>query len=150
MQKIHTPPTLEELKISRKPVFNIRAAHFQTLTRPERFAVYMHRKIGSIGFFLFLFGWTVVWLLWNIYAPLEHRFDPAPAFVIWLFASNILQLIFLPIIMVGQNIEGRAADWRSQMDFEVDQKVEREVEAILAHLENQNEMLLEIAKKLEK
>jgi uncharacterized membrane protein len=148
MQKIHTPPSLEELKTRRKPLFNTRHAHTQTLSSAERFAVWMHKHIGSIGFFFFLLAWTVLWLGWNILAPSNLRFDPAPAFVIWLFASNILQLIFLPVIMVGQNIEGRAADWRAQMDFDVNQKAEREIEAILSHLENQNQMLLEIAKRL--
>ena len=99
------------------------------------------------SFFFFLLIWTVLWLAWNILAPIQWRFDPGPAFVIWLFASNILQLILLPVIMVGQNIEGRAAEWRAQMDFDINQKTEREAEVIIAHLENQNELLLEILRK---
>ena len=83
-------------------------------------------------------------------APLEFRFDPAPAFVIWLFASNIFQLILLPVIMVGQNIEGRAAEWRAQMDFDINKKAEREIEVIIAHLENQSEMLLELIHKIDR
>ena len=81
---------------------------------------------------------------------MEFRFDPAPAFVIWMFASNILQLILLPIIMVGQNIEGRAAEHRSEMDFEINKKAEHEVEVIIAHLENQNELILELARKIDR
>ncbi len=121
-----------------------------SLSLSERFAVFIHTHVGSIGFFFLVLIWTIAWLGWNLYAPLEYRFDPAPAFVIWLFASNILQLVLLPVIMVGQNIEGRAAEWRSQMDFEINQKAEREVEAILAHLENHNELLLEILRKIER
>lgn len=149
MEYKHNPPTLSELRQVRKPVKNANREHLQSLTRAERFAFYIHRKIGSVGFFFFLLLWTTIWLAWNILAPLELRFDPAPAFVIWLFASNILQLILLPIIMVGQNIEGRAAEWRSQTDFEVNQKAEREVEVIIAHLENQNELLLEVLRKID-
>jgi uncharacterized membrane protein len=120
------------------------------LSRSERFAVFMHRSVGSLGFFFLILFWTLAWLGWNIWAPPSFRFDPAPAFVIWLFASNILQLILLPVIMVGQNIEDRAAERRAELDFEINQKAEREIEAIIAHLENQNELLLEIIRKGEK
>ncbi len=148
MQYKHNPPSLLELRQSRRPVKNDRKEHYMTLSASERFAAFVHRAIGSLGFFFLIMVWTVAWLGWNIFAPVELRFDPAPAFVIWLFASNILQLILLPIIMVGQNIEGRAAEWRAQMDFEINKKAEHEVEIIIAHLENQNEMLLELARKI--
>jgi uncharacterized membrane protein len=150
MEYKHNPPSLAELRAMRKPVRNDRAAHHMSLSTSERFAVYMHRAVGSIGFFTLILIWTIVWLSWNIWAPAEFRFDPAPAFVIWLFASNILQLILLPVIMVGQNIEGRAAEWRAQMDFEINQKAEREIEAIIAHLENSNELMLEIMRKMDR
>lgn len=150
MEYKHNPPTLAELRQYRKPLKNDRIEHLKSLTHSEKFAVYIHRKIGSIGFFFLLIVWTIAWLGWNIMAPAEYRFDPGPAFVIWLFASNILQLILLPVIMVGQNIEGRAAEWRAEMDFEVNQKAEHEVEVVIAHLENQNELLLELVRKVER
>ena len=150
MEYKHNPPTLAELRQSRKPIRNDRIQHLMSLTAAEKFAAYIHGRVGSLGFFFLILVWTIVWLTWNIFAPQEMRFDPAPAFVIWIFVSNILQLILLPVIMVGQNIEGRAAEWRAQMDFEITQKAEREVEIIIAHLENQNEMLLELARKVER
>lgn len=83
-------------------------------------------------------------------APVGLRFDPAPAFVIWLFASNILQLVLLPVIMVGQNIEGRVAEQRAQSDYEVNVRAEEELKVVLGHIENQNELLLEILRKNER
>jgi len=121
-----------------------------TLSPMERFAVKITQNVGSTGFFLVLVLWTVCWLAWNLYGPVELRFDPAPAFVIWLFASNIIQLILLPLIMVGQNFESRFAERRSQADFEINQKAEHEIEVIIAHLENQNELLLELIRKVER
>jgi uncharacterized membrane protein len=150
MEYKHNPPTLAELRQSRKPIQNDRIKHLQTLSSSERFAVFMHEKVGSLGFFFLIILWTVGWLSWNLFAPVDIRFDPAPAFVIWIFMSNILQLVLLPIIMVGQNIEGRAAEWRAQMDFEVNKKAEHEIEVIIAHLENQNELLLELIRKTER
>ena len=150
MEYKHNPPTLAEIREKRKPIRNSHIDHLRSLSFLQRFAVYIHRQVGSIGFFFLIFFWTVIWLTWNIFAPMEFRFDPAPAFVIWMFASNILQLILLPIIMVGQNIEGRAAEHRSEMDFEINKKAEHEVEVIIAHLENQNELILELARKIDR
>lgn len=150
MEYKHNPLTLSELRKARKPLVNDRSLHRQALSNSERFAVFMHKHIGSLGFFFLIIFWTLGWLAWNMFAPYEYRFDPAPAFVIWIFASNILQLVLLPVIMVGQNIEGRAADWRAQTDLEINQKAEREIETAIAHLENQNELLLEIIRKLDK
>jgi uncharacterized membrane protein len=150
MEYRHNPPTLAQLKMERKPVRNARRDLKESLSTLQRFAVFMTKMVGSMGAFLLLFFWTIIWLGWNLYAPIEYRFDPAPAFVIWLFASNIIQLILLPLIMVGQNIESRAADRRAQEDFEINQMAEKEVSAILEHLENQNELLLQIAHKIDK
>ena len=150
MEYKHNPPTLAELRQSRIPLKNDCVQHLKSPSAREILALYIHRRIGSLGFFFLLIFWTIAWLGWNMFAPVTYRFDPAPAFVIWLFASNILQLILLPVIMVGQNIEGRASEWRAQMDFEINQKAEHEIEVIIAHLENQNEMLLELTRKIDR
>ncbi|MEK7461917.1 MAG: DUF1003 domain-containing protein [Patescibacteria group bacterium] len=150
MEYKHNPPTLAELRQSRKLIKNDRIQHLMSLSVSERLAVFVHSHVGSVGFFLLLLFWTIFWLAWNIFAPMEYRFDPAPAFVIWLFTSNIIQLILLPVIMVGQNIEGRASEWRAQTDFEINKKAEHEIEVIIAHLENQNELLLELIRKIER
>lgn len=90
------------------------------------------------------------WLCWNIFAPAQYHFDPAPAFVIWLFTSNIIQLILLPLIMIGQNIESKFSEKRAQEDYEINLKAEQEIEVIIAHLENQNELLLELTRKIDR
>ena len=116
----------------------------------EKFALTITRAVGTIGFFFVLAGWTLGWLLWNTLAFPEWRFDPAPAFVIWLFISNVIQLVLLPLIMVGQNLEGKFAEHRAQADFEINRKSEHELEVVIAHLENQNELLLELARKFDR
>jgi uncharacterized membrane protein len=150
MEYKHNPPTLAELRQYRRRAKNERREAKVNFSPIERFALTVTHMIGSMGFFFFLTAWTVLWLLWNIWGPMDYRFDPAPAFVIWLFVSNILQLIFLPLIMVGQNLEGKFAEHRAQADFEINQKAEHEIEIIIAHLENQNELLLELARKIDR
>ena len=103
-----------------------------------------------MGFFFVIFLWTVVWLGWNSLAPKAVRFDPFPAFVLWLFISNMIQIFLMPLIMIGQNLQSDHAEVRAEADFEVNTKAEREIETILMHLENQNKIILKILERLEK
>jgi uncharacterized membrane protein len=102
-----------------------------------------------MGFFIIICVWTFVWLGWNTLGPKESRFDPFPAFVLWLFLSNVLQIFLMPLIMIGQNLQGRHAEKRAESDFEVNVKAEKEIETILLHLEHQNDLMLKILDKLE-
>ena len=150
MEYKHNPPTLAELRSYRKPIKHPHQEARTSFTPLEHFAVRITHGVGTIGFFFFLALWTLGWLIWNLYGPLGWRFDPAPAFVIWLIASNIVQLVLLPLIMVGQNLEGKFAEWRAGADFDINKKAEHEIEIIIAHLENQNELLLELIRKVER
>jgi uncharacterized membrane protein len=145
----NTPLPLEELKKLRKPIRNSHIEHRQHLRRLERLAVWITDHIGTMGFFFIIFGWTILWLSWNMYAPKASRFDPFPAFVLWLFISNMIQIFLMPLIMIGQNLQGRHAEVRAEADFEVNTKAEREIGTVLLHLENQNKVMLEILNKLE-
>jgi len=58
--------------------------------------------------------------------------------------------------MVGQNLQGRHSELRAEADFDVNKQAEKEIEAILLHLEHQaaqierqGELVLEILKKLD-
>ena len=102
-----------------------------------------------MGFFLIVLGWTLGWLTWNTLAPSIWRFDPFPAFVLWLFISNMIQIFLMPLIMLGQNLHSRHAEARAEADFEVNTRAEREVEAVLLHLERQNRLILRILQRLE-
>ncbi len=145
------PLTHEELKKGRlhKEIRNVNVEHKKSLSRLERFAVWITNKVGSMGFFIIVFVWTIVWLGWNTLGPKESRFDPFPAFVLWLFLSNVLQIFLMPLIMIGQNLQGRHAEARAESDFDVNVKAEKEIETILLHLEQQNDLILKILHHLE-
>jgi len=127
---------------------NVNIRHKQSFTRLEKFAVWITDNIGTMGFFIIVLFWTLFWMAWNILAPMELRFDPLPAFALWLFISNAIQLFFLPLIMIGQNLQGRHAEMRAESDFEINLKAEREIEAVLSELEKQNEQISKISKHL--
>ncbi len=145
----HTPPPLSEVKKMRPPVHNAILKYKKDFTSVEKFAVWITEGIGSMGFFCIIFIWTLIWLSWNLFAPSQFQFDPYPAFVLWLFISNVIQMFFLPLIMVGQNLQGRYAEARAEEDFKINTKAEREVEVILMHLEKQEKVLNQIISRLE-
>ncbi len=114
----------------------------------NRLAVWTTEHVGSMGFFLAILVWTVAWLGWNLLAPVRLRFDPPMGFVFWLFISNLIQILLMPLIMVGQNIQGMHSEARAQSDLDVNVKAEEEIEVILRHLEYQNAMLIALVTKL--
>ena len=142
--------TSEELKKLRKPIKDVNVEHKKSLSALEKFAVSITEQVGSMGFFIIIFVWTLLWLGWNTIAPKAVRFDPYPAFVLWLFISNMIQIFLMPLIMIGQNLQGRHAEKRAESDFDVNVRAEKEVEIILMHLEHQNDLILKILDKMDK
>lgn len=142
--------TVEQLRKTYGSPKNTNLIHRSRLSTLDKLALFITEKIGTMGFFLIILVWTFIWLLWNIFAPRNLKFDPAPAFVLWLFISNLIQIHLMPLIMLGQNIQGKYAQLRSEHDFQTDLKAENEIETILLHLENQHKLISEILNKLEK
>jgi uncharacterized membrane protein len=101
----------------------------------NRLALWITEHVGTMGFFAAIFVWTFGWLLWNTAGPKHLRYDPFPGFVLWLFISNMIQLFLMPLIMIGQNLQGRDAEERAKNDYEVNMKAEREIEEIQIKLD---------------
>jgi uncharacterized membrane protein len=141
---------LERLRAIRQrtPLRDTFKATRASLSQPDQVAVWITEHVGTMGFFLAIFIWTVVWLGWNLLAPARLQFDPPMGFVFWLFISNLIQILLMPLIMVGQNIQGLHAEARAEHDLEINVKAEQEIEVILLHLERQNEMLIAMLEKL--
>ena len=148
--EINQPKTLEELRKLRKPIINANEELKKRLTRMDKLAIWITENVGTMGFFFIIFTWTITWLAWNWLAPKELRFDPYPAFVLWLFISNMIQIFLMPLIMIGQNLQAAHSEARAQADFEVNTKAENEIEVILIHLENQNKLILQILNHIQK
>jgi uncharacterized membrane protein len=151
-------PAWERLRWARRKhgsgasaVPNAQEAYERTLSPLDRFAMRITEKIGSFGFFLIILVWTVLWCGYNILAS-EFKglhwkaFDPFPAFVAYLLMSNVIQILLMPLIMIGQNLQGRFADTRAQLDFDVNRIAEKEATANLRHMEHQTNLLLLLLK----
>ena len=147
---LHEPLSVHELKKLRKPLINLKERQKEDVSGLDRLAILITQNVGTMGFFLIIFFWTMTWLSWNTLGPIERRFDPFPGFVLWLFISNMIQIFLMPLIMIGQNLQGRFSDNRAQNDFEINVKAEREIEIVLLHLENQNKLIMQILDRIEK
>ena len=138
--------SVDIIKNRRESIRNVNVTHKENLSKINKIALWITDNVGSMGFFLLIFSWTLIWLSWNIIAPPNLRFDPYPAFVFWLFISNMIQIFLMPLIMVGQNLQSKHAEIRAEEDFLINKKAEFEIETILMHLENQNELIMQILK----
>lgn len=99
-----------------------------------------------------LFITVVVGTMWAAYLfavlafvslPSTIREHSATVLVLWL-SSEFLQLVLLPIIIVGQNIQARASDKRAEQTYKDAEAVLHEALQIQAHLEAQDKAIMEI------
>jgi uncharacterized membrane protein len=142
------PISLAEFRDRRAPPRNAHEEAMKSLSPLARLAVWITERVGSMGFFLLILAWTVFWLGWNFLAPKTLVFDQPMGFVFWLFISNVIQILLMPLIMVGQNVISAQSEARADYDLEVNVKAEEEIEVILHHLEYQNEILLKMLEGL--
>jgi hypothetical protein len=71
----------------------------------------------------------------------------APAIVSWV-AQTFLQLVLLSVIMVGQNVQGAAADKRAEATFHDASATLHEVAHLQGHLAAQDVLLTRIAAQI--
>jgi uncharacterized membrane protein len=140
-------PKLNEIRQLRSEIKDITTpGRFQKFTRLEKVAIFITKRVGTMGFFLIIAAWSVGWVLWNIWAPTGYRFDPFPAFVLWLFISNFIQILLMPMLMVGQNLLNKYAEARAEADFAINRVAEKEIELVIDYLQR----ILNKMEKLEK
>jgi uncharacterized membrane protein len=147
-QDIKPLPSVEEIIKNRIPLVDVNQKQKENLSSIDKLALWITDHVGSMGFFLIIFIWTVFWLGWNVFAPKELTFDPHPAFVLWLFISNMIQIFLMPLIMIGQNLQSRHAERRADADYEINVRSAHETTKILDMLNTQNKLLKEISNKL--
>jgi uncharacterized membrane protein len=86
----------------------------QAVSVNGRIAAWLTQRLGSMQAFYLAAGTQVIWIV-SAEAGLQ-RFDPYP-FAFMTFLSTLAQLVFMLVIMVGQDVLGRAADRRSEQTF---------------------------------
>jgi uncharacterized membrane protein len=86
----------------------------QAVSVNGQIAAWLTQRLGSMQAFYLAAGTQVIWIV-SAEAGIQ-RFDPYP-FAFMTFLSTLAQLIFMLVIMVGQDVLGRAADRRSEQTF---------------------------------
>jgi hypothetical protein len=138
-------PRSEELRIQRP----IKTADLRNVNHQNPFV----RLNARFGLKITL----VVGTMWAAYAftilalfALPSAIKQGTYFVVVWLSSSFLQLVLLPIIIVGQNIQAAAADKRSEDTYKHAEAVLREAEEIQKHLLAQDEVITSIMERLEK
>jgi uncharacterized membrane protein len=80
----------------------------------DRIAAWLTLRLGSMWAFYISAFTQVAWI--GLAEVGVQRFDPYP-FAFMTFLSTLAQLIFMMVIMVGQDVLGRASDRRSEQTF---------------------------------
>jgi hypothetical protein len=82
-------------------------------------------------------------LLTLVSAPSAFKTGNSLIIVAWI-AQTFLQLVLLPIIIVGQNVQAAAADTRAEATYKDAAAVLEEAKQIQAHLAAQDDKIMEI------
>jgi uncharacterized membrane protein len=131
--------TIADLRREFAPIANTNEVHKSRLSKTDKLALFITTKVGTMGFFYSCLILVTLPLIFSWAMP-----------TVQYLSSGYLQLILLPLILVGQNLQSRHAELRAQHDYETNIKAEKEIEAILLHLEKQDEIMLDILKRIEK
>ncbi len=104
-----------------------------------RFAAALTRSVGTMWVVYFTTLFVLAWIALASFGPLHAR-DPYP-FPFLLFIGNVVQLLLVFVILVGQQVLGRTADKRSLQTYEDAEEIFHEVVQLHDHLEEQDRIL---------
>ena len=126
---------------------NVNDKHQAALSLQDKLALVITSAVGTMyAVYVFTLG-LAGWMLWQG-AISKRPFDPYP-FAFLLFIGNIVQLLLMPLIMVGQNIQGRHAELRSDEEYQTTLTSYHDLELILARLEAQDQQLVKQSQMIE-
>jgi uncharacterized membrane protein len=76
--------------------------------------------------------------------------SPVVALLVAWLSQTLIQLVLLPVIMVGQNVLNRKAEIQADEDFKINQKSFHDIEQVMQHLQAQDAELGKHTEALEK
>jgi hypothetical protein len=109
----------------------------------ERIGLAVTKRVGTMWAAYAFFGLSLVSL------PAALSSGNELVIVSWI-AQTFLQLVLLPIIIVGQNIQAKASDERAIATYEDAGAILEEAKQIQEHLKAQDATIAELTAKLEK
>ena len=129
------------------PVVNVNQAHDEQRTFGDRVSDAFAEMMGSWRFIIIQSIILVIWVILNIVGWIEH-WDPYP-FILLNLALSFQAAYAAPIIMMSQNRQAEKDRLMAEQDYLVNTKAEDELRAVMHHLEQQDEVMIDILRHLE-
>ncbi|WP_018333857.1 DUF1003 domain-containing protein [Actinomycetospora chiangmaiensis] len=107
-------------------------------TAGDRAAAWMTRRLSSMVTVYATVALSAVWMVLGARGVLG--FDPYP-YPVLLFAGNVVQLLLIFVILVGQRTLSAAGERRSQQTYDDAQAILRECHRLQAHIDEQARLL---------
>lgn len=123
----HVPRNVNEVHKSEQTGFNTRLAVLLTRSVGTMPTAYTFVVLAIVGLF------AILGLLSPIVAVL----------VAWT-SQTLIQLVLLPVIMVGQNVLSRKSELMAEEQFKTTEKTYHDTELIMARMDKQDENIQEI------
>lgn len=121
-----------------QPNLLIHPAHRHKLTIGQKTADFLTKWAGSWIFIIGFLFCLIIWVLINAYFWFEYNFsgkpfDPYP-FILLNLILSCLAAIQAPIILMSQNRQEQKDRLKTEYDYEVDRKAEREIRELKVQL----------------
>jgi uncharacterized membrane protein len=129
------------------PLMNVNQVLVETLTPGQRIADRLAIVMGSWTFMIVQSIILAAWIALNVVAWMLH-WDPYP-FILLNLALSFQAAYAAPIIMMSQNRLAAQDRLMAEQDYMVNTKAEEEVKAIMRHLEQQDEAMIDILRRME-
>ena len=136
-------PHIEARKVKGPAVSRRHHASKAKLGLNDRIGLAVTKRVGTMWAAYVFFGLSLVSL------PAALSSGNEIVIVSWI-AQTFLQLVLLPIIIVGQNIQAKASDERAIATYEDAGAILEEAKQIQEHLKAQDATIAELTAKLEK
>ena len=128
-------------------IVNVNRSAEQSMTFGSRIADRFAETMGSWTFIITQSLLLAVWMLLNVVGFIQH-WDPYP-FILLNLAVGFQAAYAAPIIMMSQNRQAEKDRLAAEHDYRINMKAEREVKAIMHHLEQQDDIMIDILRRLE-
>jgi len=129
------------------PVRNVNEIQLEQTTIGARAADGFANAVGSWTFIIIQSVILVFWITLNVIAWINH-WDPYP-FILLNLALSFQAAYAAPIIMMSQNRQAMKDRLMAEQDYLINTKAEEELKAVMQHLETQDDMMLDILRRLE-
>jgi len=117
-------------------VAELRVQAEQQVDRHQRTAETITAWLGRPRFLYLLIFIMIAWVLMNVLTPRFHAtpFDPPP-FNLLISVVNVGALLMATVVLITQNRQGKLAERRQQMDFQISMLDDQRTAKIIALLE---------------